>query len=486
MQMDIEQDARDLRRGVVINMLGYLIKVAHPVLLVVVVRLYGAERFGIFSVAMAALLFVMRICLMGLDKGILWWVPRQEEENERKGLKAAFFFTGLSSLLAAVLIMFFLAPLVAQWSSNPESVAGLKIMAAGLVPMTLMEMFIHASLGKRRMEAQIFIREGMLSVTMVLAAIMLFFFGLVETGLALAFVMSYCVSLAGAVLVFRRNFRNSAWKKDSLMPPVEVLRYSFPMWISELANSFLLRMDMYIVAAMTDPRTLGIYAAVVQVGNVIKSVRRSFDPIVTSIFSQIGARHDAGRLKAGFSYATVLVIATQMPIYAFLVAFAGWLMPLFGSGFEQGSTAVLILCAFWIINGAVGLNGIILNGYGRSDLTLVNVLVTIAVEAVLLMVLVPSYGINGAAFAVGMAFTVQNIIQAVQARIVTHAWNYSRNVLSIIKLGFLSGGAMTLAWILLSAAGRYVNIVSFFLFMIVYCSGVLIFYRRGMLGRGGC
>lgn len=65
-------DARDLRRGVTINMVGYVIKLAHPVLLAVATQLYGAERFGVFVVGQAAIMMLARVCLFGLDKGILW------------------------------------------------------------------------------------------------------------------------------------------------------------------------------------------------------------------------------------------------------------------------------------------------------------------------------------------------------------------------------------------------------------------------------
>jgi len=84
---ELRRDARDLRRGVAINALGYLARVAYPVLLGVAVALYGAAEFGVFTAAQAALLLVLRLALLGLDKGVLWWVPRQAAGAERRGLR---------------------------------------------------------------------------------------------------------------------------------------------------------------------------------------------------------------------------------------------------------------------------------------------------------------------------------------------------------------------------------------------------------------
>ncbi|MCP4677538.1 MAG: oligosaccharide flippase family protein [Deltaproteobacteria bacterium] len=483
----VREDARDLHRGVLVNTLGYGVKIAYPVLLVLVVRLYGAERFGVFCVVQAALLFTMRLCLLGFDKGIMWWIPRLSSDSERQGLRSALVITGVLSALAASGIALWAAPWIADWSGEPEAVSSLRLMTAGLVPMTLMEMFIHAMLGKRRMAAQVVVREGVVSVVLVLAGVGFYFLGFEDSGLALAFVVSSGAGLLTAIWMFSRVFRKSRWSDKEWRLPPELVRYSLPMWLSELANSFLLRMDMYMLAALTEPRIVGIYAAVMQVGNTIRAVRRSFDPIVFVLFSRIGAERDAARLKAGFSHATVLVIATQMPIYAFLIAFAPWLMSLFGTGFEQGSVAVLILCAFWILNGVVGLNGLIVSGYGRSDLTLFNVLVTIVAEGALLLLLVPRFGLEGAAIAVGLAYTLQNTVQLFEARWITGAWNYNRDVLVMLIVGAFTGVLMGATWFGLSPLGDSLRrILSFCAYLLASGGGLLWMYRNGRLsGRSG-
>ncbi|MCP4603765.1 MAG: oligosaccharide flippase family protein [Proteobacteria bacterium] len=480
----ILSDVRELHRGALINALGYLVKIAYPVLLIVVVRLYGAEQFGVFSVVQATLLFTMRLCLLGFDKGVMWWIARLDPSVERKGLKQVLIIVGILSTLAALGISLGGASWIAEWSGAPDAVLSLRLMSLGLIPMTLMELLIHAALGKRRMEAQVIVREGIVSFVLVLAAVGFYFIGVKQLGLALAFLISSGAGLVGSVWMFARVFDGSKWLHRGWRPPAELTRYSIPMWLSEMANSFLLRMDMYVIAALTEPRIVGIYAAVMQVGNTIRSVRRSFDPIVLVLFSRIGAHHDRERLTAGFSHATALVIATQMPIYAFLLAFAPWLMPLFGTGFERGVVAVLILCGFWILNGVVGLNGLIVNGYGRSDLNLINVILTIIAEGFFLALFVPRFGLEGAALAVGMAYTIQNSVQLIQARQITGSWNYNANVFVVLVLGLLTGALMGAAWFGLNPLGESIKRIGSFATYIVACVGALVWmHYTGRLAR---
>ncbi|MBW2277374.1 MAG: hypothetical protein JRF63_07770, partial [Deltaproteobacteria bacterium] len=77
----IRTDARDLRRGVAVNIGGYVLKAAYSAFVFVAILLYGKHDFGLFTVGQAGIFIVARACMMGLDKAILWWVPRQDSSR---------------------------------------------------------------------------------------------------------------------------------------------------------------------------------------------------------------------------------------------------------------------------------------------------------------------------------------------------------------------------------------------------------------------
>jgi len=174
-------------------------------------------------------------------------------------------------------------------------------------------------------------------------------------------------------------------------------------------------------------------------------VRRSYDPIVVTLMSDIVASGDTARLRDGFSRATVLVMLTQVPIFAGLALFADELMPLFGAGFDQATAPVVIICAFWILNGAIGLNGFIVSGYGRTDLLLLDLVGMAMYQALALMVLVPSYGAVGASIAVGSAHVLANVVQALQGNKLSGINPYNADVTRAAAASlaaFVLGGAV--------------------------------------------
>ncbi|MEZ4449513.1 MAG: lipopolysaccharide biosynthesis protein [Nannocystaceae bacterium] len=483
---DIRRDSRDLQRGFVINLGGYVFKIAYAGLLVATIRLYGAERFGIFSVVQAAIYLATRTCTIGLDKGILWWVNQPEARGRAwAGVRPVATIAWITSSIVAVILALAGGPFIARWAGSEVAADQVRWMAFGLVPMTLMEILIHAALGRRRLEAQVIVREGLASLTLVVAAVAYYYAGLAEQGLALAFLTSTLAGLCGAIWVFRRAYRGEAIRGEGrgLRPPPALLRYATPMWLSDVLTSLLLRMDVYLLAALSEPKTVGIYSACVQLGNSIRQVRRSFDPMVLAIVAEIGVTRDRRRLAAGLSQATVLVMAIQGLIFAFMVAFADWLLPFLGEGFAEATAAVLILCTFWLVDGVLGLHGIIVAGYGRTELSLVNVLATIGALSILMPALVPSMGLEGAALAVGLAYALQNSMQLIESRLITGTWGYTREVLWLMLVAATGGTIMAMTWLgLLPLGDVATRIGSFLAFLVVAAPGVAWLHRSGRLG----
>lgn len=428
-QGSAERDARDLNRGLVVNLLGYLLKIGQPALLVWVVRSYGAGAWGQYTVSEAVLLVVVRVILIGFDKTLLFWVPRMDaDSNAIARLRGALYATVSFAVIGALAIQMLFAEPLAAWRGDPEAASALRWMAWSLVPMTAMELFIAAALGKRRVESQVFIRDALVALSFVILALVAYFAGFTSRGLSLAHLSANTLGAIASGLVFVRLYGVKGLLGKPAAPSREIVRYALPAWGTELLNSLAQRLDVFVVSYFGTPVEAGIYGVVVRVGNAVRSVRRSYDPIVTTLMSDIAVSRDDNRLRRAFSHATVLVMLTQTPIFAGLALFADKLMPLFGANFSLAVAPVLAICGFWLVNGAFGLNGVIVAGFGRSDLFLLDLVFATLVQGALLVWWVPIYGPFGAAVAVGTGYLLTNVIQVWQAWMLSRINPYNRDV----------------------------------------------------------
>lgn len=438
-------DARSLGRGMLVNLLGAIPKVLYPILMVLVVRLYGKEVFGVYSLVEATVFLALYLVTFGLDKAILWWLPQQPATDERRGLRPVLIVVAGASLLvtSALLVA---GPVVLRESQSPLYAGYLRIMGLALAPLALMQMLVHAALAKRSVGAQVVIREGVVSLSLVGAALALWYLGARGLGLALAFLLSNGIGCLLSAVWVGRLYRHSRWPAESPWPPRPILRFALPMGFTGLVASLMLRLDLYLVAIFTDAATVGVYAVVLQMGKAVRTAHVSFGNMVIGISSAIGARGDSARLRAGFSRAAVLMMLVLAPLAAFLVLFAPRIMPLFGPGFSVGAPAAAILCVAWAFEGVLGLHGQFLIGRGQSRLCLLNMTITLAIEATLLCVLLPRLGLDGAVVSVGLAALSQNLLQVIQARRLARIGLFGREVGVLFVTVVAAAVAAWLVW----------------------------------------
>jgi O-antigen/teichoic acid export membrane protein len=406
-------DVGALHRGAIANLAGHGARFAQPLLLLAAARLYGAEAWGLFVAGQAAYALLAKLALLGLEKGLVFWVPRASRAGRSLGVRASavrVFGAALPlSLLAALA-----SPVLAHSKHVPW--ATWSLMAAGLVPLALVELLIHATVGRRRMDVQVVVRDVLVPLSTLGLAVAFELVGAGASGLGLAYALGQWIGLAAAARACLRLFGRAALLEDTGRPPPELLRFAYPQWGSELALALLYRADALVLTAFCDAAVVGVYGVALQLGNTVRSLRGAFDPLVAAVTSDIAAGADATRLDGAVAYAVRVVVLLQAPVTALFLFLGRPLLALFGPGFEAGYAAASILSVGWTLHGVLGLASPVLGGFGESRRLLATTVFALALELALLFVLVPRLGMEGAALGLVGAFLAQAALQVAMLR----------------------------------------------------------------------
>ena len=466
-----QRDAADLRRSMRLTLASYVPRIVIPLLLILVIRLYGAGPFGVYTVVFAVLGFILRICMLGLDKGLLLWIPRQAPADERMGLRAVLLTTTTLAAVAALLVGTLLAPWIARWAGKPEAVTTLRWMAASLVPMAAMEVLIQTANARRRIDGQVLVKDGLVAVLFVVLALVFHFARLGSPGLALAHTVSMSIGVLVLAAMFARLYKGTAWTGPRFLPPRELVRLSRPLWLTEILATAYNRFDVYMIAALSDPVTTGLFQGGMQVAQNILAVRGSFDYLVVVLVTDSAG--DRERLIHGFSYTLRLLATIVAPLTAGILAFAAWILPLIGPDFAQAIPAVWILAGFFAVHGVLGLGQNILIGSGRSAWVPLDTLAAMAIGALAFALLVPPLGLVGAALATGLMYASLSTLYIVQAPRVLGFWPYDRSLLPLLGLCSAAAAVMTALWLgLAGPLGDAARVVAFLGFLAVFLPGL--------------
>lgn len=420
-----ELDRRDLHRGALTNLVGAGLKLADPVLLVAVAASYGPARFGLFYVAQAVVLLLLRVSLVGFDKAVLWWVPR---ERDRRPTPLLQRLVRPALCVAAVVV----ALVFAFADHAPEVAATLRVMALSLPLLVVTELLTHATMGLRRMGVNIIVKDAVIPLAFPAFGLAFVALGRLEDGLGWAYLGSNAVGAVAAWVGYRVAFRDRA---DGAADPPGLFAYALPMWAAEVSNSMLQRVDVLLVEALTrDFALAGVWAVVLKLANALRAIRRSFDPIVAAIAAEPAV--SGARLRAVMTRASLMVSAVQVPVVAILYVFGEPLLAAFGDGdFSGGTTPLLVLTTGWLITSTVGLTGVALYARGHGRAHLLNTVVTLAAVVVVGVFAIPRWELVGAAVAVVSGAAVQALLQTVMLQRRTGVWGVSWTGLVPIAVG---------------------------------------------------
>jgi O-antigen/teichoic acid export membrane protein len=157
--------------------------------------------------------------------------------------------------------------------------------------------------------------------------------------------------------------------------------------------------DVLIVAALTSPTEAGVYAVVTRVVRAGQLVDHSMRLAVSPAISRLLARGETEATRSLHTQVARAMILISWPFYLAIAVMGPAVLSLFGTGFETGAPALVILgAAMLVASGAGMLQSILLQG-GHSSWQVADKSIALAASVALNLLLVPRIGIVGAALA---------------------------------------------------------------------------------------
>jgi len=430
----IQTDQKFLMKSSLLTLVSTILKVVAPVLTIVVARVFGKEIFGVYVSTQLLVLTLCRISVFGLDKGLHRYLPQNKVYGRpnHEGIIESMWTTAYIALGISVIIWvsaFFDLQRISSGLAMLSS-AEISLYVLSLVPYTMLLLFAGASEGNRHPQYKIFINDFAVSTLAPVIALALHFGGFADKlALPIGLFVSNFLGVLIYVLLMNRQFPQMYWFLKKKIPS-ELLKFSLPIGFSEIVGSFLLRVDLWMVLALIGPEAAGIYAVMVTISNGLKTIRQSYQPILTPVVAGMSKESLDTDLKPVFSYCVSMVTLIQLGIGFFIVLFPEQTMMIAGKSFitKENPVAVLgILMIGNLINGLFGLSGSVINGLGKSRFLLLMNVVSLVLAIVLNRIFIPLFGIAGAALA-SMSY---QIIQCVWMNFYLHRmgyWPYKKNL----------------------------------------------------------
>jgi len=191
------------------------------------------------------------------------------------------------------------------------------------------------------------------------------------------------------------------------------IRSALPLLLITLMQMITIRADTIMLGAIKGANAVGIYAVANRgagyITLILFAVNSALAPTVASLYST----RDMERLQRIITKSARIILLFSLPIGVALIVFGYWFLLLFGQDFTQGRTTLTILCTGQIINAAMGSVALLLVMTGQERHAAAGLGIGASLNITMNALLIPKWGIEGAATATASSLIAWNILLAI-------------------------------------------------------------------------
>ena len=425
------------------------------VMALVLARSLGAGEYGLYILAVSAASLFFGIALLGLDDAMVRYVAMLSGRRDRAGVRGAIEVgLGVSVPVGVGMgaLLYVAAGPVAESVFRAPELAQLLQLVAFIVPfLTVSNVLAGAARGFRRMDYVAFSENVVQSVVrLVLLGALMLASGLDTVTAVVIFGVSDIASTLSLILLLDKyvGWRTLA-SEDARRDTREIFRFALPLWIAGLLRNFRSYLGALILGASGTAAGVGVFAIVTNVNTVAHVCLLSIYVAVRPTLAQLHDRGDRVGMGHVYTAATRWSLALNVPFFLVTVLYPSAILQVFGASFADGATALVVLAWAELLNAATGVCGPIIDMTGHTRLKLVNSALWTALVVGGSALLIPPWGVLGAAVASFVAIVAVNVLSLLEVwwieRLHPYDWSFAKPVVAG-AIAYLVGGLIDVAF----------------------------------------
>ncbi len=406
-----QQSAFAALKVLIIRCVGAALAYASQVLLA---RVLGQTDYGIFALVWVWILVLGHLAPLGFAQAVCRFAPHYEAREEADLLRG-FLQTGALFVALASLVMAAIGGALLWFGSDMIDAVYVLPFAIALIVFPFFALQDYVENIARAFNWTIvaitppfIIRHGLIGAG-VLSAYLL---GLpVSASLAIGVVLiATLVSLlvqTGFVWLRLRKIVRPGPRKQKFK---KWFTTSIPLVFVDGTLILFSNADILILSLFVEPATIAVYFAASRILQLVAFVQYAATAATAQRFTALNAVGDANALSLLARTTTRLTLVASMGAAAVIYLAAPYLLDLFGEGFDSAMPVLAILMAGLIAQAFAGPGEDLLNMLGEERACAATCIVALVLNVGLNFILIPTFGIAGAAIATAASVATRSLI----------------------------------------------------------------------------
>jgi O-antigen/teichoic acid export membrane protein len=392
---------------------------------------------GLYALGFAAVRICETLARFGLNMGGMRFVSIYKDESRSKLKGVLISATGISLLNGILIgiILYFSSDFIAQKIFHKANlIEALQLFAFSIPFVSSMGVASSLLLGFHTTKYMVYTRNFVQPVTYIFLIIFFYFNGFRLDGVIYAFILSNIVAFIFCILFLKKLFPEFLSKYVTTDYEFKnLISYSIPLLFVGFLHYFLSWTVILMLGFLGSTKDVGIYRAASQVTILMTVFIFAVGSIYAPLVSEMFYKGEKKRIESIFKVTTRWIYLIVLPVSLVLVFSSKGIMSIFGVDFiEKGAPVLIILTIAQFVNCVTGGAGYTLTMTGKQKLELINSLGLVILNIVLNFLLIPQYGIMGAAIATAVSVISINILRLVEVYKLYQMHPYSKDYIKIL------------------------------------------------------
>ncbi|MGB5848555.1 MAG: flippase [Ignavibacteriaceae bacterium] len=369
------------------------------VVTVLVIRYLGPEQFGLLSYAISFYGLFSAISILGLESISIRELVKYPERRDNI-LGSVFLLRLVGGIVTIILIA-----LILFISGEPADISILILIistSAIFQSFSVIDYYFPAEVKAKYsvyvMTASVLLTSALKIFLIIVEAPLIYF--------AIVFSVEFFAAAAGFLLVYKHNklkIINWNFRKETA---VNLLKDSWPLILSGLAIAIYTKIDQVMIKNMLDSKELGYYAVAVRLSEawyfIPIALTNSIYPAIVKA-KNVSNKFYFNRMQKLYDILAWLAISIAVPVSIFS---RDIINIIFGNEFQSAAPVLTI----YIWAGVAVFLGVASSQYliteNFTKLSFFRTLIGMVFNVILNLILIPKYGIIGAAYATLVSYSV--------------------------------------------------------------------------------
>ncbi len=364
-------------------------------------RFLGLATYGCYALAIVFARIGEEVAMFGFGIGLLHFIPVYLRRGDKAQLLGAILLSMAFPLFVggALVLAVWLVPseLAIRVLHEPNVVPYLRYFAFVIPLMGLTEILGRITRAYGHAIYHVAVRDVIPRVCFFVFLLVLIQAGAPGLWIAAAFIAAYFLASLSGILSVVSLAGHDLWDVKPKIPLRQMYAYSISSYFTLLLFLVAGSVDYVMIGMMRTSEDAGLYRAAWNYSSILIVINNAFASSMVHLYPVLVQESRLEELNHAYQKATRLIYLLVTPAFVVIMLNGADLLALMGDQFTAATATLLLLLVANLLRSYTGIAPLLLMVSGRQRVEMVNGVISIAFNVVMNLLLIPRYGIWGAA-----------------------------------------------------------------------------------------